>query len=60
MRTTTSALYQATWSATGVADGSHTLEARATDSTSNQTTALIGVTVSNSTTCVKNPAGKCK
>jgi len=40
--------YEATWDTTSVSNGSHALNARATDSASNQATDGIGVTVNNS------------
>lgn len=53
----TSSPYSITWNTTGTGNGSHTLSARCTDTSSNQTTSsTISVTVSNDTTAPTDPA----
>lgn len=42
-----SGYYEANWDSTAVADGDHSLEARATDSSGNATSATIGITTDN-------------
>ena len=44
---TQTAYYEATWDTTAAAEGSHTINARATDSAANITTNSVGVTVDN-------------
>jgi hypothetical protein len=46
---TSTGYYQASWDTTAVADGSHTLDARATDSAGNTASAAIDVTTDNAT-----------
>ncbi|MGB4833571.1 MAG: Ig-like domain-containing protein [Candidatus Moraniibacteriota bacterium] len=55
----TSSPYSITWNTTGTSNGSHTLSARCTDTSSNQTTSsTISVTVSNTdTTAPAAPTG---
>jgi RHS repeat-associated protein len=59
--TDTSAPYSVSWNSTAVANGSHSLTARATDDAGNQTTsAPVSITVGNSaapTTSITSPTG---
>jgi len=57
VNTDTSSPYSYAWNSAGVANGSHTIAARATDKANNTTTTTpINVTVNNTVACTGNPS----
>jgi len=57
VNTDTSSPYSYSWNSAGVANGAHTVAARATDKANNvTTTTAINVTVNNSVSCTDNPS----